>query len=100
MQIYTSPLPVVHLMFNKSIQTIAGLILPGHPGCRSCSEGVHSVHRTGGLQSPVHVLLLMQCSHGESTHLYPFLSSVSVSGPIGRGFTLKSQNRRDVIFKQ
>lgn len=35
---------------------------------------------------------------GESTDLYPFLSSVSVSGPIG--FTLKSQNTRDVIFKQ
>lgn len=37
---------------------------------------------------------------GESTDLHPSLSSVTASAPIGRGFTLKSQNRKDVIFKQ
>lgn len=83
---------LVHLMFNQKENRILG--------CPSYSEGGRFVERMGGAAVPsARVPHNTMQSQGRAV-LYSSPSSLTASGPIGRFFTLKSQNRKDVIFKQ
>lgn len=84
---------------RKRTKTIAGLLLPSHSGLPIMLWRSAFCGRDGRRCSP-------QCTCScdavmrDSTVLHPSFSSVTASAPIGRGFTPKSQTRKDVIFKQ